>query len=78
MDAETVEAYNGNTVEIAPQQPLESGGARVEVTDEDGTEWKLDVERDGSYEVVASWNADGDLADVAVPPYVEDLLSRLG
>jgi hypothetical protein len=50
----------------------------VEVTDEDGTRWELDVERDGSYEVVASWNADGDLADVPVPDYVEDLLSRLG
>jgi hypothetical protein len=77
MDAETVEAYNGNTVEIAPQRPLESGGARIEVTDEDGTRWELDVAKDGSYEVVASWNADGDLADVPVPEYVEDLLTRL-
>jgi hypothetical protein len=77
MDAETVEAYNGNTVKIAPQRPLESGGARIEVTDEDGTQWELDVAKDGSYEVVASWNAAGDLADVPVPEYVEDLLTRL-
>jgi len=78
MDAETVEAYNGNTVEIAPQRPLESGGARVEVTDEDGTKWELDLDRDGSYEVVASWDETGTLADVPVPEYVEDLLSRMG
>jgi len=78
MDAETVEAYNGNTVEIAPQRPLESGGARVEVTDEDGTTWELDLDRDGSYEVVASWDETGTLADVPVPEYVEDLLTRMG
>lgn len=78
MDAETVEAYNGNEVEIAPQRPLESGGARVEVTDEDGASWELDVAKDGGYEVVASWDSDGNLADVPVPEYVEDLLTRLG
>jgi hypothetical protein len=72
----TARAYNDNEVEFTVEQQLPEG-ARMTVTDEDGTQWKLDVDSSGDYDIVASWNADGDLADVPVPDYVDDLLSRM-
>jgi hypothetical protein len=72
----TARAYNDNEVEFTVEQQLPEG-TRLTVTDEDGTQWKLDVDTSGDYEIVTSWNADGDLADVPVPDYVDDLLSRM-
>lgn len=72
----TARAYNDNEVEFTVEQQLPEG-TRMTVTDEDGTQWKLNIDDTGDYELVASWNADGDLADIPVPEYVEDLLSRM-
>lgn len=72
----TARAYNDNEVAFTVEEQLPDG-TRMTVTDEDGTQWKLDVDDAGDYELVASWNADSDLADVPVPEYVEDLLTRM-
>lgn len=72
----TARAYNDNEVEFTVERQLPDG-ARMTVVDEDGTQWKLDVDTSGDYEIVTSWNPDGELADVPVPDYVDDLLSRM-
>jgi hypothetical protein len=51
--------------------PVDEDVARVAVTAADGRKWHLDVTRRGEYSVVASWNPDGELADIEVPTEVE-------
>ena len=76
-EAATIETWDGSEVEVEPVRSLSSGGVRVEVDAIDGGRWRLDVEKDGGYEVVTSWDAAGQLADVDVPDWMDDVVSRL-
>lgn len=51
--------------------------ARVSITTKDGRRWHLDVQRSGDYEVVTSWDSEGDLADLDVPEHVQAELTKL-
>lgn len=75
--AETIQAYDGTDVEVEPIKPLSGGGARVELDAEDGPTWRLDITNSGKFDVVTSWNADGELADVETPDWVGDIVARL-
>jgi hypothetical protein len=74
---ETIRAYDGTEVEVEIVKQLAGGGARVDVTATDGPRWRLDVNRTGTPEVVTTWNADGDLADVDLPEWMDDVIARL-
>ncbi|MFB6179447.1 MAG: hypothetical protein ABEI77_06970 [Halorientalis sp.] len=73
---ETVTAYDGTTVTVEHVKPLANGGARFDIKSEDGRRWQVDLTPDGESELVASWR-DGDLADLAIPDWLDDILERL-
>lgn len=73
---DTMEVYTGDVIEVEHVKSLASGGARFDITAEDGRKWRIDVTRDGNTEVVTSWR-DGTLADVDVPEWMEDVAARL-
>jgi hypothetical protein len=78
MAPDTIEAYDGTEVDVDVIKPLSGGGARVELDATDGGRWRLDVNSTGSdYEVITSWNSAGELADVDLPDWAEDILLRL-
>jgi len=78
MAPDTIETYEGDEVEVEVIKPLAGGGARVEIDKPDGPRWRLDATRSGELsEVVTSWNSDGELADVEIPDWVDDILLRL-
>lgn len=66
----------------------EGRSARVEVIEQRGDSFRLDVAREARWrvdvtpydglDVIASWNADGDLADVPVPDWLYRVIERLG
>ena len=64
-------------VSLEVLHPVAVDAVRVTATDRDGRRWHLDVTRTGEYDVVASWNSQGELADVAVPEDVERELRGL-
>jgi len=72
-----LETYDGTEVSVEPIKRLAEGGSRVEIGAEDGRTWRLDITRSGEMEVVSSWNADGELADVEVPDWMDDIVARL-
>lgn len=74
---ETIRTIDGSEAEIEHVKPLTGGGARFDITAEDGRRWRLDVTRSGNAEVVTSWDRDGNLADVELPDWVDDILVRL-
>jgi len=63
---DTIEVYTGTEVTVEHVDSLPSGGARFNVTAEDGRKWQLDLTRDGGVDVVTTWR-DGTLADLALP-----------
>ncbi|WP_135828551.1 hypothetical protein [Halorussus halobius] len=75
--SEIIEAYDGTEVGFEDVKPLSGGGARVDLDAENGPKLRLDVTKSGKYEVVTSWNADGELADVDEPDWVEDIVAQL-
>jgi hypothetical protein len=76
MPAETT-TVRGREVTVEPVRQLEGGGARVDVEAADGRRWRLDVPRSGTDpELVTSWR-DGQLADLQVPDWIDDVLLRL-
>jgi len=78
MTPDTIEAYDGTEVEVDIIKPLSGGGARVELDTNDEGRWRLDVNSTGNdYDVLTSWNSRGELADVPVPDWAEDILLRL-
>lgn len=75
---DTINTYDGTEVEVDVIQPLEGGGARVEVDQVDGPRWRVDVTRSGTLsEKVTTWNSDDELADMAVPEWMDGILLRL-
>ena len=75
---QTIEAYTGDEVAVEPIKQLSNGGTRVELDVVEGPRWRLDVNGTGNdYEIVTSWDATGQLADVDVPGWIDDILVRL-
>lgn len=60
---------DGMQIEARPVRPLADGRARVDIQAPDGRQWRLDVDRDGEFEVVVS-RLDGKLADVDLPTWM--------
>lgn len=71
----TIIDYDGTEVDVEHVHPIDDGGARVDVEHPDGRRWRLDVDRKGNPEIVTSWH-DGELADLDIPEWLEDNLSR--
>jgi len=71
----TVTVGEGTEVEVEHVEALPSGGARFDVA-ADGNTWRIDVTRDGSLDVVTTW-ADGELADVPLPEWMDEIVARL-
>ncbi|QIO25537.1 hypothetical protein [Haloarcula sp. JP-L23] len=72
-------AFDGTDLAIEHVGALDDDGARFEVAvadDGDDRRWRLDVQPDGSYEVVMSWNG-GALADLATPDFVDEVVGRI-
>ncbi|MBX0323032.1 hypothetical protein EGH21_08335 [Halomicroarcula sp. F13] len=73
---DTMEVYTGIEVTVEHVDSLPSGGARFDITAEDGRKWRIDLTRDGETEVVTTWR-DGTLADLSVPEWLDDVTARL-
>lgn len=72
----TVETHTGERVEIT-HVGTQGEGARIDVAAADGRRWRLDVTRQGEYEIVTRWNSDGELDDVPVPDWMDSIVSRM-
>ena len=72
---DTIEVYTGTEVTVEHVDSLPSGGARFNVTAEDGRKWQLDLTRDGGVDVVTTWR-DGTLADLALPDWMDDVTAH--
>ena len=72
----TIEVYTGGEVTVEHIKALGDGGARFDITDDDGREWRVDVDREGDTEIVTSWR-DGTLANLDVPEWMGDVTARL-
>ena len=73
---DTMELYTGETITVDHVESLSTGGARFDVTADDGRKWRIDVDRDGDVDVVTTWR-DGSLADLDVPEWMDDVAARL-
>ncbi|MFA1612078.1 hypothetical protein [Halobellus rubicundus] len=74
----SIDVYTGDTVDVTPVDKLSGGGTRIELDVEGGPRWRLDVNSTGNdYDVVTSWNERGELADVEVPAWIDDVLAQL-
>ena len=74
--ADTMEVYTGIEVTVEHVSTLANGGARFNITAEDGRKWQIDLARGGEVEVVTTWR-DGVLADLDVPDWLDDVTARL-
>jgi len=74
--SETLQLY-GSELELEPVEPRPGGGARIDVTHEDGRRWRVDVTSMGELdEIVTTWQ-DGQLADLEEPDWFDDALARI-
>ncbi|MBV0923198.1 hypothetical protein KTS45_03205 [Halomicroarcula limicola] len=73
---DTMEVYDGTEVTVAHVDSLANGGARFDITADDGRKWRIDLTRDGETEVVTTWR-EGTLADLGVPAWLDDVTARL-
>jgi hypothetical protein len=73
---DTMEVYTGIEVTVEHVSTLANGGARFNITAEDGRKWQIDLTRGGETEVVTTWR-DGALADLEVPDWLDDVTARL-
>jgi len=74
---DTITAYDGTEVTVEHRKTLPTGGARFDITAEDGRKWRIDVTKSGeSQDIVTTWR-DGTLADLDVPEWMDDVLARL-
>jgi len=74
--ADTMEVYTGIEVTVEHVSTLANGGARFNVTAEDGRKWQIDLARGGEVKVVTTWR-DGVLTDLDVPDWLDDVTARL-
>ena len=73
---DTMEVYTGIEVTVEHVSTLADGGARFNITAEDGRKWQLDLTRGGDTEIVTTWR-DGVLADLDEPEWLDDVTARL-
>ena len=73
---DTMEVYTGIEVTVEHVSTLANGGARFNITAEDGRKWQIDLTRDGETEIVTTWR-DGALADLETPEWLDDVTVRL-
>lgn len=73
---DTMEVHTGIEVRVEHVESLADGGARFDITAEDGRRFRVDLTRDGATEVVTTWR-DGTLADLDVPSWLDDVTARL-
>jgi len=73
---DSMQVYTGEEVTVEHVKTLSSGGARFDITTDDGRKWRVDVTRDGDVEIVTSWR-DGSLADLELPEWADDVTARL-
>jgi hypothetical protein len=73
---DTMKVHTGTEITVEHIDSLADGGARFDITAEDGRTWRIDLYRDGSTEVVTT-RQDGTLADLDVPEWLEDVTARL-
>jgi hypothetical protein len=73
---DTMELYTGETITVDHVESLPTGGARFDITANDGRKWRIDVDRDSDVDVVTTWR-DGSLADLDVPEWMDDVAARL-
>jgi hypothetical protein len=73
---DTIKVYTGETVTVEHVKSLPTGGARFDIAAENGRKWRVDIEKDGSIDVVTTWR-DGTLADLDVPAWMDDVAVRL-
>jgi len=74
--SDTMEVYNGIEVTVEHVSTLANGGARFNITAEDGRKWQIDLSRGGETEIVTTWR-DGTLADLGTPDWLDDVTARL-
>ena len=78
QEKQTIEVYTGDEVAVEPIKQLSNGDTRVELDVVEGPRWRVDVNGTGSeIDVVTSWDATGQLADVDLPEWVGDVIARL-
>ncbi|WP_435346055.1 hypothetical protein [Haloarchaeobius sp. HRN-SO-5] len=78
QQATTVEVYGGREVEV---RRVWRRGDTVRLDIRCGARWVVDISRfttsADDVDVVTTWNTDGQLADVPLPEWIDDLLMRL-
>ncbi|MFC6973450.1 hypothetical protein ACFQL1_19950 [Halomicroarcula sp. GCM10025709] len=73
---DTIEVYTGDVVTVEHVDALPDGGARFDLSTDDGRTWRVDVTRDGGSEIVTT-KRDGTLADLDTPEWLDDVVARL-
>jgi hypothetical protein len=75
--AESMTLPDGTTVTVEPVEKLADGGARMDVSADDGRRWRVDIPKDrGAPTVVTTWR-DGSLADLAEPDWLDEVVARI-
>lgn len=74
----TIQTYTGEEIDYEYLEPRPAGGARFDIEAEDGRKWRIDITRSGQHDLVTSWNSDGDLDDVPLPDWLEDVVAQIG
>jgi hypothetical protein len=73
---DTIQVHTGIEVTVEHVETLPNGGARFDITAEDGRSWRLDLTRNGEMEIVTT-RRDGTLADLDTPDWLGDVTARL-
>jgi hypothetical protein len=73
---DTIEVYTGDVVTVEHVDTLPNGGARFDLSTDDGRTWRVDVTRNGDSEIVTT-KRDGTLADLDTPEWLDDVVARL-
>lgn len=68
---------SGEEVDVASLGRVDDDELRVEIDGPEG-KWQLLVTADGDYDLEASWDGDGNMADVALPEYLPEALELIG
>jgi len=73
---DTIEVHTGDLVTVEHVDTRPDGGARFDLSTDDGRKWRIDLTRDGETELVTTWE-DGTLADIDRPDWLDAVTARL-
>ena len=73
---DSMEVHSGEEVAAEDVKTLTDGGARFDITTDDGRKGWVDVFHVSDVEAVTSWR-DGKLADLELPEWAGDVTARL-